>query len=115
MARPVRRAAGVGNGDRCWMVAGFYTRGKGSGGQGRVHGVPHLSIPGSHLLLTYPLVSLLSPASVVTCQSPDHWARPGGTQVRDPSSRTFCKEKVLVNFGPASALSEAIKLYLDLC
>ena len=62
-----------------------------------------------------PSVFLLLLASLVTSQNLDCLGRAGGPQVRDPSFRPFYKEEVLVNFGPARALSEPIKAYPDLC
>lgn len=58
--------------------------------QGRVHGgVPLLHIPGS----------LFLPASGVTNHHPDHWGHTWCDSAQSPS-RLFCKEEVLVNFGP---------------
>lgn len=62
-----------------------------------------------------PPVSLLLPASLVTSQNPDLLGQAWGTQLRTASSRPFCKEEVLANFGPSRALSEPIKTWLTLC
>ena len=84
MARPVRSAAGEGNGDRWQVAAGSYTSGRGRDGQGRAPGLPLLSAPVSHLLLELPLASPLSPASVVISQNPDHLGQAWGDSGQGP-------------------------------
>lgn len=73
-------------------------------------------IPGSHLFLGHPLVSLFLLASLVTSQNPVHLSGSGQEDSgQSPLLQALPQRGSVVNFSPARALSEPIKACPDLC